>query len=498
MISIPQLEQTLLNLYDLKCFVDLAELTTSPTHAYKHFDQCHQTEFSNKDRLIFYTSEPVSDSLLQHLYQATSLIDVSNYFVLICSPYDISPQLTDIATINETDPFQTLQIVFENTKNLQNNFVVPDTLCPMPWRHVEISPSGEIRPCCVYTDSVDHVKSNSLKNAFNNSKIQTLRQNLLDGKKPTGCSACWTNEDKGLTSNRHYHMRVWKKDLLTFDIDLPAIKSLDLKPGNTCNFKCRICSPLSSSLFAQEVRSSKFISIESFNWAESAPDTIDEIVDLLPNLVNIDMYGGEPFLIKPLWHVVKQSVEQGYAPQMRLHYNSNGSIYPETLIDYWKKFHHVDIQFSIDNIGARFELERGGSWQQVESNIKKLIGLGLPNVTIAVMPAVSIMNVFYLDELLQWAEDLGIAVNLQYVTDPAGFDLKNLTKDAKKLIFEKFQYHPWPEIKSILTYIATIPDSDGQEFLKLCKHFDTLRNQNFADSHFEIAKAMGYVYNTSI
>ena len=44
----------------------------------------------------------------------------------------------------------------------------------------------------------------------------------------------------------------------------------------------------------------------------------------------------------------------------------------------------------------------------------------------------------------------------------------------------------------------SIPDSDGQEFLKLCKHFDTLRNQNFAKSHYEIAKAMGYVYNNNI
>jgi hypothetical protein len=114
------------------------------------------------------------------------------------------------------------------------------------------------------------------------------------------------------------------------------------------------------------------------------------------------------------------------------------------------------------------------------------------------MPAISIMNIFYLDEVLQWANNLGLAVNAQYVTDPAAFDLKNLTADAKKLIVEKFQHHPWPEIKNILSYITSIPDSDGQEFLKLCKHFDILRNQNFAESHTEIAKVMGYVYNSNI
>lgn len=498
MISISELEKTLQNQYNLKCFIDLAELTTSPTHAYKHFDRCHQIEFNNKDRLIFYTSDTISDSLLTHLYQATKLIDVSNYFVLICSPRDITQQLTDLATLNNTDPFQTLQVLIESTKSLQNNFVVSETLCPLPWRHVEVSSSGEVRPCCVYVGSVDHVKINSLTHAFNNTKFQTLRQDLLNGKRPTGCSKCWGNEQHGLTSNRHYHMSILKKELLTMDLDNPAIKSLDLKPGNTCNFKCRICNPVSSSLYAQEAKSTTVISIESFNWAESDSKVINEIVELLPTLTNIDMYGGEPFLIKPLLHVIKQAVEQNCASRIRLHYNSNGSIYPEVLIEYWKKFKHVDIQFSIDNIESRFELERGGSWQQVESNIKKLLSLNLPNVTIGIMPAINIMNIFYLDEILQWAHGMGLPVNPQYVTEPLGFALKSLTADAKKLIVEKFQNHPWPEMKNILNHIESMPDSDGEEFSKLCKHFDHLRNQNFSNSHSIIANAMGYVYNNNI
>ena len=498
MISIPQLQQTLSNLYDLKCFVDLAELTTSPSGAYKYVNHCHQEKFNNNDRLVFYTSEIIPNSLLQHLYQVTGLIDISNYFVLICSPHDVTQQVTDIAKLNTTTPFQTTQLLFENCKSLQNNFAVPDTLCPLPWRHLEVSPSGEIRPCCVYADNVGHVKNDSLKNTFNNRAVQNLRQELLDGKKHVGCNSCWSREEKGLTSSRYYHMSMLKKELMTVDLDHPSIKSLDIKPGNTCNFKCRICSPLYSSLFAQEVSSSKSIPVKSFNWAESDTRTIDEIVELLPNMVNIDMYGGEPFLIKPLLHVIKQAVAHGYASRMRLHYNSNGSVYPETLIEYWKKFNHVDIQFSIDNVGTRFELERGGSWLQVESNIQRLIDLNLPNVKISVMPAISIMNIFYLDEVLQWANNLGLAVNVQYVTDPPAFDLKNLTADAKKLILEKFQHCPWPEMKNILSYIVSIPDSNSQEFLKLCRHFDMLRNQNFAETHTEIAKAMGYVYNSNI
>ena len=491
MTPISQFEKTLQAQYNLKCFIDLAELTISPTRAYQHFDSCYQEVFDHNDRLVFYTSEIVSDQLLQHLYQATDLIDISNYFVLICTPYQIKQP-------GNKDPFQTLQVLLETTNSFQENFVVSDTLCPLPWRHVEVLSSGEVRPCCVYTGSVDHVKNNSLSHAFNNAKFQTLRQDLLSGQRPSGCSKCWENERNGLTSNRHYHMSMLKKELLTVDLDNPAIKSLDLKPGNTCNFKCRICNPVSSSLYAQEVKLTTVISIESFNWAESDSKVINEIVELLPTLTNIDIYGGEPFLIKPLLHMVKQAVEQNCAPHIRLHYNSNGSIYPEALIEHWKKFKHVDIQFSIDNIENRFELERGGSWQQVESNIKKLLSLDLPNVTISIMPAISIMNIFYLDEVLQWAHEMGLQVNPNYVTEPLGFALTNLTANAKKLIIEKFQNHPWPEMKNILKYIESTADSDGEEFSKLCRHFDRLRNQNFSSSHSIIANAMGYVYNNNI
>jgi radical SAM protein with 4Fe4S-binding SPASM domain len=494
MISIEQLEQALSEQYVLKCFVDLADLSVSPTAAYKQFQSCYQEEFANNDRLVFYTTDVVSDKLLQHLYQAADLIDISKFFVLICSPYDICKQATSI----DSTLFQTLKIELEETDKLQDNFFVSDTLCPLPWQHLEVSAQGEIHPCCVSSQDIGNINTVSLKDAFYNNKMSALRQDFLDGKQPDGCKHCWRTEDKGLISNRKYHVGLLKKQLLTIDLDNPTIKSLDIKPGNTCNFKCRICGPKASSLFAEELKKFSNISIKTVNWAESDSKTINKIIELLPTLTNIDMYGGEPFLIKPLLRLAKSAVDQGSAKNIRLHYNSNGSIYPEKFVDHWKKFKHVDIHFSIDNIGTRFELERGGSWHQVDSNINRLINLKLPNIKISVMPAISIMNIFYIDELLQWANNLSLPVNPLYVTSPIGFDLKHLTADAKNLIIDKFQTHPWPEMENIVNYIKSAPDSDGQEFIKLCRHFDHLRNQNFADSHPEVAKAMGYVYNKTL
>jgi MoaA/NifB/PqqE/SkfB family radical SAM enzyme len=490
MMSITGLRQYLSSQYTLKCFVDLEYMSLAPSNAYKQFQACYQETFNTNDRLVFYTTDIIPKTLLDHLYQAASQIDVSNFFVLICSPYDISEQ------VKSDNPFQTLQLEFEKTSTLQNNYFVPDTLCPMPWMHLEVTAPGKIRPCCVSSQTIGHVKDLTLQDAFSSDMLSELRQDLLDGKKPPGCQKCWDLEGKGLISNRTYHMQFLKTELLTNALDYPKIKSLDLKPGNTCNFKCRICNPVASSLFAQEVSKFRTTPLSTFNWAEDNSKTINEIASLLSSISNLDMYGGEPFLIKPLSHLVKQAVDLDYAKNIRLHYNSNGSIYPEHLIDYWKHFRHIDIHFSIDNIGQRFELERGGNWNQIDANIRKLVSLGLPNINVSVMPAISIMNVFYLNELLAWAHDLGLAVNPLYVSNPYGFDLKNLTHNAKKLIVQKLQGHSWPELKNILTYIKSVPDSDGVEFIKLCNHFDSIRNQDFTKSHPEIAEAMGYTKHT--
>jgi hypothetical protein len=101
------------------------------------------------------------------------------------------------------------------------------------------------------------------------------------------------------------------------------------------------------------------------------------------------------------------------------------------------------------------------------------------------------MNIFYLDELLDWATGIGLTVNPNYLDSPEAFSIRNLTPLAKKLILKKFQDHPWPEMRNILNAIQSSPDSDGVDFVSLTRHFDRIRGQNFSTSHAEIAHAMG-------
>ena len=114
-------------------------------------------------------------------------------------------------------------------------------------------------------------------------------------------------------------------------------------------------------------------------------------------------------------------------------------------------------------------------------------------MTIGIMPTISILNVYYLDEVYDWAQKHNFSINVNYLHEPKEFSLSNLTELAQNLIIKKFQGHPWYEMHNMLTVIKKLPPTDGKTFLEKIKWFDSVREENFKNSHKEIAEAMGYV-----
>lgn len=495
-----QLRDSLSTDFNLIGFVDLADLTDNPSAVFKFFAPRYQQEFQINDRIVIYTSQPIPDQLITHLYRTANFIDISNWFILLCTETDINQQLSNLCCSESTDPisFQNLVVTLNNTKNLSNDYMLPDTVCAIPWMNLEITPAGSIKPCCMSEDTIGNIQKDSLTDVFNGFYMQQLRQDFLDGKKNPGCNNCWSRESKGLASTRQHNIRRLREPFLTKFLHKPEIAQLDIKFQNTCNFKCRICNSESSSLYAAE--ESKFYNIPlvpQTKWSES-DNFINQINNLLPSITNIDMYGGEPFLIKRFAETLKLAVDQDLAKNIRLHYNSNGSVWPSELIKYWPNFKLVDIHFSIDAVGDQFNLQRGGSWDDVESNILKIKNLGFSNMSISVMPTVSVMNILYIDQVIDWAKSHDLQVFVNHLSSPLEFSLLELTRQAKDLVLKKHQASQWPEMKHILNYVQSLPDSNGENFCNKTQWFDSIRQENFSDSHTEIANAMGYVYNKQV
>ena len=68
---------------------------------------------------------------------------------------------------------------------------------------------------------------------------------------------------------------------------------------------------------------------------------------------------------------LKVCVEKGYAKNIDIHYNTNGTqLPPQEIFDLWSYFKHVEVAFSIDDVGQAFEYQRHpAKWREVNQNL---------------------------------------------------------------------------------------------------------------------------------
>jgi organic radical activating enzyme len=392
----------------------------------------------------------------------------------------------------------------------------------LPWISIETSPIGSARPCCLAVDEIIDdqgrkydLNETDLQTIYNSMYMQNLRQQFRAGEKPATCTRCWQEEDAGRTSKRIYS-KIRLKDLadkVDYTNDRPnQLWFVDLKLGNICNLKCRICGSWSSSKWAQEeidyipgLKNKKdhlaYQFLKQGAWPRKTQTFWNNLKELLPNIKYFEFTGGEPFMIQEHFDLLQYAVDQGYANKIDIHYNTNGTQWPDAH-KLWSHFNRVDIAFSIDNVGERFEYERfGAKWEEVVENIRKFHKLRdrFPGkITTQVCMTINIQNVFYLDELCNWVNTQ--TFNDHYFNmlhDPKHICIDNLTPTAKKIVIEKlssanFSPRHRAEILRIIKFIENGAGSDGEEFLHKMKQADTYRKQNFKQTHSEIATAMGY------
>ena len=125
-----------------------------------------------------------------------------------------------------------------------------DKFCVLPWVSLEASPIGTVRPCCLADDEITDNAGNKFElltanfaDIQNSTHMRSLRQQFLDGEKPQTCRKCFNEERSGRTSKRMHTLNRLKHMLpdQEWTADAKPLMFLDLKLGNICNLKCRIC-----------------------------------------------------------------------------------------------------------------------------------------------------------------------------------------------------------------------------------------------------------------
>ena len=403
---------------------------------------------------------------------------------------------------------------------------LPKTICMLPWVSLEASPQGTAKPCCLFDDEILDNNGNkykladsSLQDIYKSKFMQTLRQDFRNGVKPKACFRCWREEDAGITSKREFSI-IRLKELypqVDWGNDTPdQLWFLDLKLGNICNLKCRICGSWSSSKWAEEefnyvpdLKNKKehlaYTFLQQGMWPRKSPQFWDNLKALLPNIKYFEFTGGEPWLIEEHWDLLKYAVETGDSKHIDIHYNTNATVDPFSADRswLWGDFGRVDIAFSIDNVGNRFEYERfGAKWDEANRIIDATHfakNVDTPNITTQLCFTINIQNVYYLDELLDWADTKGFgSIYFNMLHSPTHMSIQQMTPVARELVLNKLKSTFWKsdkyakEIDNVINFIENGEGSNGEEFLRQMQQTDAYRKQNFYDTHPEIAGAMGY------
>lgn len=367
-----------------------------------------------------------------------------------------------------------------------------NTFCPIPWNFQAIRANGDLRVCCQANVTKNqgvirkedgtayNAGRDNLVDARNTPMMKTMRLNMLEGVWNEECGRCKSEEENGLNSRRQYEQRNWKltveqarektKDDGSIDLGECPVVYYDLRFGNFCNLKCRMCGPTDSSAWYDDwialtgsnkfkdtsgtmeiVETKKGLQVEAFNWPDYEPFW-EQLEANIHNIEHVYFAGGEPMLIERHYDFLERCVEKDASKHIVVEYNTNMSTLPSRVTNLWTKFKQVRVGASVDGYGAIVEYQRHpAKWDKIQRNLQVLDNL--PNNIFSWLAfTVTAYNVNHMVDFMKWK------------LSESGFKRINPSA-AKPIITHHVAHHP----KHL--NVRVLPDKFKQEVTKKFEDF---------------------------
>jgi MoaA/NifB/PqqE/SkfB family radical SAM enzyme len=367
--------------------------------------------------------------------------------------------------------------------------------CYAPWASLDISPQGDITPCCKFlTQGYNeryNITKNTIKEYTESDFLKGIKHEFLSGSFPKGCIRCVQDEQIGTPSKRQLDYERWAENYNNWQEEDGYITT-SIAFGNTCNLKCVMCSPYASSRWRQEQKDLYNIDIKSLEYLNDS--IVDQLHASMPNVVHIDIPGGEPFLSEPLKQLDFISRLRERASNVTLHYTTNTQAMPdERWLAEWSNFKEIDVQLSIDGVGGHYEYIRyPGNWNVLLNNVEQWLKYqqDYGNIRLSVSHTVGAYNIFYMQEFWDWCKQTGLPKPyLGKVFAPEYFRPDVWTGDARTLIKDKLSNSTQPEIKTwVNLFDNPVLEHTFRLFVDWIKRHDAYRRNSFKNTFKELAQ----------
>ena len=393
--------------------------------------------------------------------------------------------------------------------------------CVLPFIHFATSVNGEVRLCCKVpvSDSIkinnkrSTLATNSIKEFWYSDYMDNVREQMILGQPVKDCKQCYYEDSINLTSkrvneNQYYYDRYGKEGLakkISLKPDMPIY--LDLRLGNLCNLKCRMCSTQYSSqhvkeyndlvkdypTLAKDFNETYFGQSQDDTWFEN--EEFWKEIDLLAhNVDQLIFAGGEPTLHPGVFRLLEKCVELGRAKDVRVRLTTNMTNMPQKFVDIIDEFKQVTFECSIDGTENVFNyIRHPGNWNSIKENVEKILPT---NAWIMVTSTVQIYNFHNIVELWRWVNSYNRPKLKFYPTllySPKYFQPGLINEKEKGTLIAHIENYmnSLPEtdvntqikgrMKSILEHVA-LPIEDRekhiQSLIKITKAMDDYREEN--------------------
>ena len=365
--------------------------------------------------------------------------------------------------------------------NLKNR---PKCLAPWLQMWAKVMPQGyDIKPCCVYEDEFN---TDSIEEYLNSDELKELTKTLEKGELPPGCWRCtngdneWIRYEKYVKKGKELAKLEDIKEIFK-DVD-DQFTMLDIRPGNLCNLKCRMCNSSSSTEIAKEnavMKEDKELlqgleelykdsaslplltekkeyfkkySDHTYSQTETHQNRIDQLFNYA-KLHRLKLLGGEPSIDPAIISIMQHLIDKGYSNdssaathhgKFQLQIVTNMTNVNKVWKDYFKKL-NVKITASVDGAGRTFEYQRyPAKWKTIERNIKAIKPAERgENISMNIV----MTNILYLD-IKHWIPELqklqnetaDFNINFIECPFPKHMSINIIPQKYKKMILKDIKY----------------------------------------------------------
>ena len=393
---------------------------------------------------------------------------------------------------------------------------ISKTFCAAPFVHMYVA-KGEQRICCQTTEYIptSSFTELDLEKRWKSNYYKKVRQQFLDGEEPVRCTNCFTTEKhNGISDRMNYNAR-YQDILLETNVETGnkynSPIDLELRPGNLCNLKCRMCGPQSSSQLEKEQSQNPEL-FRGYGPVFEAEEIYSEknLNFLLKNIdkgQHIKFLGGEPTIMPEVSDILHRLIKTKNT-NVPIHITTNCTNTTEQFMNKLKQFTRLSFNYSVDGTGKVVEYIRNPvKFKTIEKNMKLYHKMAMDRGNI--LFAFQAYNLFNLYDTIKWAADLGVLVHANLVDDPEWCSILCVPKEirdaeltkTKQLMLSDDKYIEWitNQNSGIVPAIDRIL-ADDREFgmahlARNTKILDKVRKQHMKDYIPELWKIIKEEYN---